>query len=36
MAGLKGVPNITEHLVVHERNGEEHNKNLIIKVLERL
>ena len=32
MAGLNGVANIADDLVVHARNG----KNLIIKVLERL
>lgn len=35
MAGLKGVANIADDHIVHGRNGEEHDKNLI-KVLERL
>lgn len=35
VAGLKGVANIANDLVVHGHNGEEHDQNLI-KVLERL
>ena len=35
IAGLKGVANIADDLVVHEENGEEHGKNLA-KVLWRL
>ena len=35
MAGLKGVANIADDLVVHGKDSEEHNRNLI-KVLERL
>ena len=35
MAGLKGVANIADDLVVHGKDSEEHDRNLI-KVLERL
>ena len=35
MAGLKGVANIADDLVVHGQDSEEHDRNLI-KVLERL
>lgn len=35
MAGLKGVANIANDLVVHGKDSEEHDRNLI-KVLERL
>ena len=35
MAGLKGVANIADELVVHGQDSEEHDRNLI-KVLERL
>ena len=35
MAGLKGVANIADDLVVHRQDSEEYDRNLI-KVLERL
>ena len=35
MAGLKGVANIADDLIVHGRDMGEHDKNLI-KVMERL